>query len=173
MPRRIRVTQPSPTGDRALDRSLQEFTKQINLLPGMSIISTSGGPESNFSGDSGDIAIDVGSSATTFWGKTSGNDNQTGWNAFQLGDDAAIAEVKGGSVTGTSTSNVVTHGMAGTPTSVVLTPKNQTASDWEDTGSAGVTPFIAAITSTTFTIDWDGSISVSSPEWYWLAVVNV
>ena len=170
MPRRIRVTQPSPTGDRALDRSLQEFTKQINLLPGMSIISTSGGPESNFSGDSGDIAIDVGSSATTFWGKTTGSNSTTGWQEFQMGVDS-ISEVKGGSldILVNVTTTVVTHGMAAAPTSVMLTPKDQNASNWEDIPH---TPFISAIGSTTFTANWDGNLSTGGKSWYWLAVVN-
>ena len=84
MTRRIRVNPPSSTKDVALDRTLREVTDQLNLLPGMSIISTSGGPESNFSGNAGDIAVDVGSSATTFWGKTSGNDDQIGWSEFGM-----------------------------------------------------------------------------------------
>lgn len=167
---------PSSTGDAALDRTLSEFADQINLLPGMSIISTSDGPESSYSGNSGDLVFDVGSSATTYWGKTSGDDSMVGWSAFQLGDDAVVAvtEVKGGSVSVANVSTtVVTHGMTGTPNSVVITPKNQEASDHEDTQTAGRTPFVSVIDSTTFTINWDGIVpSGAASDWYWIAVVN-
>jgi len=82
----------------------------------------------------------------------------------------AIAEVKGGSITVTNvTSTVVTHGMTGTPTSVNIMAKDQAASDWEDVPN---TPFISAITSTTFTISWDGNLGVGNRSWYWMAVVN-
>lgn len=85
----------------------------------------------------------------------------------------AIPEVKGGSVSaGNVTTTVVTHGMAGTPNAVVITPANQAASDWEDGGLAGITPFVSAITSTTFTIDWDGTLTAGTNTWYWTAVVN-
>jgi len=171
MPRRIRVNVPSATGDASLDRSLREFADQINLLPNMSIISTSGGPNSAFSGNSGDLVFDVGSSATTYWAKEAGDDSQTGWAEIQLGVDS-IAEVKGGALNDlvNVTSTNVTHGMAGTPTAVVTVAKDQDASDWEDVPH---TPFISAIGSTTFTIDWDGNLSTGGKSWYWIAVVNV
>lgn len=61
----------------------REIVQALNEIPFISYISTSDGPESVVSASPGSIAIDVGSSATTFWGKLSG-ETSTGWAAFTL-----------------------------------------------------------------------------------------
>ena len=84
MPRRIRINQPPATNDTSLNVWMREVTEQLNLLPAMSIISTSDGPNSAFSGNSGDWAIDIGSSNSTFWAKETDNDSMTGWSEFSF-----------------------------------------------------------------------------------------
>ena len=172
MTRRIRVSQPSGTGNLALDRTLREFADQINLFPNMSIISTSDGPESNFSGNSGDIIIDVGSSATTAWFKQAGSDSTVGWTEFRLGADVpliSVVEVASGTASGNNTTIDVAHGMSGTPSSVVITPKDADAAAL--IANPGV--YISAVATTTFTINHIDNPNPIVLEWYWVAVINV
>jgi hypothetical protein len=61
----------------------QQVTDALNHLPNFSLSSTTNGPESQVTGDSGTILIDVGSSATTFWFKESGT-TTTGWIAVDF-----------------------------------------------------------------------------------------
>jgi len=79
--RRTRIYQPPPTRDIGLNRYLQDLTAEFNLLPGFSIISTSDGPESNTTGEIGDVAIDVGSAVTRLWIKNSGT-TTVGWLGY-------------------------------------------------------------------------------------------
>lgn len=81
MSRRLRVTSSPPTTGPWAGWA-QETTDAINGLPAFSLSSTTNGPNASIvSGDSGTILLDVGSSATTFWGKRSGS-TTTGWAAF-------------------------------------------------------------------------------------------
>lgn len=82
MSRRLRVRQPPRVDDRQLADWMREVTDAINVLPNMSIISTSNGPNSAYTGNSGDIAVDIGSSATTFWVKRIGDGSMSGWSAL-------------------------------------------------------------------------------------------
>src|SRR3990167_5057662 len=80
----LRLPSPPPqTGNTALDGWLQDLTRAINEIPALSLISTSAGPNSVITADSGTFAFDVGSSNTTFWAKTS-TSTTTGWNALAL-----------------------------------------------------------------------------------------
>lgn len=81
MARRLRVSAPVPPGEPAMVRWMQQVTEAINLFPGMSISSTTNGPNSLVTGNSGEILMDVGSSATTFWFKRHGDGNTSGWSA--------------------------------------------------------------------------------------------
>jgi len=89
MPRRIKVGLPPQTSDTALNRWMKDVTREMNILPSSSIISTADGPNSAYSGNSGDLVFDIGSSATTYWAKETGDDSQTGWASFQIGGDTA------------------------------------------------------------------------------------
>jgi len=82
MSRRLRISAPPPAGGPdAL--WFQQVTDAINGLPNFSLSSTSNGPESYVTGDSGMLLIDVGSSATTLWFKESGT-TTTGWVAIDF-----------------------------------------------------------------------------------------
>jgi hypothetical protein len=83
MARRSRTWQPPSTGNPEFDSWFRTFTENFNALPNFSIISTSDGPESNVTADSGVIAIDVGSSNTTLWFKAAGI-GTTGWSTVTL-----------------------------------------------------------------------------------------
>lgn len=80
MSRRLRVSQPPPSSSAEMSRWMREVTDAINGLPALSLSSTTNGPNSVITGDSGTILIDVGSSATTFWFKRSGT-TTSGWSA--------------------------------------------------------------------------------------------
>lgn len=84
MSRRLRIVAPPPAnaGDPSFRLWAQQITDAVNLLPNFSLSSTSNGPNSFVTGDSGTILIDVGSSATTFWFKRHGDNNMSGWSAI-------------------------------------------------------------------------------------------
>ena len=86
MSRRIRVPQPPNTANPELDRWLLTLTNVMNQFPNFSIISTSDGPESVETASPGVLAIDVGSSNTTFWVKTS-TETTIGWQSLGLGNN--------------------------------------------------------------------------------------
>ena len=84
MSRRLRISAPPPYIPQVsgFDLWAQQVTDALNLLPGISISSTTNGPNgSAVTGESGDILIDVGSSATTHWLKLSGS-TTAGWAAI-------------------------------------------------------------------------------------------
>ncbi len=83
MSRRLRISDPPTSTDAAVNAWMREVTDALNVLPNFSISSTTNGPESQITGDSGEWLIDVGSSATTFWAKRSGN-TTTGWAAVDF-----------------------------------------------------------------------------------------
>lgn len=84
MSRRLRISAPPPAGrDPYFTLWAQQVTDAVNSLPNFSISSTSNGPNSYVTGDSGTLLIDVGSSATTLWFKESG-DTMTGWIALDF-----------------------------------------------------------------------------------------
>ena len=73
------VPYPSSSGNGAVDDWMQEVTTAINQLP-FSIFSSSDGPnESGVTAPEGFIGVEIGSSTTKFWFKTSGSTN-TGWS---------------------------------------------------------------------------------------------
>lgn len=80
MSRRLRISSPPPASGHDIGFRLwaQQITDALNLLPNFSLSSTTNGPESTITGDSGTILVDVGSSNTTFWVKLSGTSNR-GW----------------------------------------------------------------------------------------------
>jgi hypothetical protein len=79
--RSIVISQPPATGNLAFDLWLRNVTNTINGLP-ISVFSTSTtGPNSRVTAPEGFLGIDVGSSVTKFWVKTSGSQN-TGWSHF-------------------------------------------------------------------------------------------
>ena len=80
MSRRKRIDRPFNVRDPDLAFWMEQVTDAINHLPGFSISSTTDGPESQVTADSGTLLIDVGSSAMTFWLKLSGSSN-VGWGA--------------------------------------------------------------------------------------------
>lgn len=83
MSRRLRVSAPPPAGrDPYFTLWAQQITDAVNALPNFSISSTSNGPNSYVTGDSGTLLIDVGSSATTFWFKRLGEGTTSGWSAI-------------------------------------------------------------------------------------------
>lgn len=81
---RYRITRPPETPFRELNRWLETVTDAINALPNFSFISTTDGPESVVTADSGTFAIDIGSSATTYWLKESNSGTTVGWAAMDL-----------------------------------------------------------------------------------------
>lgn len=85
MSRRLRISAPPPylPNVAGFDVWARQVTDALNLLPNFSLSSTTDGPESYVTGDSGTILIDVGSSATTFWAKASGT-TTLGWKAFTI-----------------------------------------------------------------------------------------
>lgn len=80
---RYRISRPPITPFRELDRWLETVTDAINALPNFSISSTTNGPESVITADSGTLLIDIGSSATTYWLKESGS-TSIGWSTLSL-----------------------------------------------------------------------------------------
>jgi hypothetical protein len=74
---RIEVPPHIPENPR-LDRWVQSVHAVLNKFPNFSLSSTTNGPESNTSGDPGEILVDVGSSATAGWIKQTGS-GMTGW----------------------------------------------------------------------------------------------
>lgn len=79
--RSILVPQPPSSGIAAVDAWMRDVTNAINGLP-VSIFSTSTtGPNSFVTAPRGFVGIDVGSSVTRFWVKTTGSRN-TGWSHF-------------------------------------------------------------------------------------------
>jgi len=83
MARRTRVTAPVPRIGAGFEHWAEQVSDALNVLPNFSIDSTSNGPESVITGDSGTILVDIGSSNTTYWAKLSG-DTTTGWAAFDI-----------------------------------------------------------------------------------------
>jgi hypothetical protein len=83
MARRTRINSVPTTQDRVLNAWIAQVTEALNVLPALSIVSTSNGPNSAITGASGELAFDVGSSNTTMWLKASG-DTTTGWAAVSL-----------------------------------------------------------------------------------------
>lgn len=81
MSRRLRIGAPPFTSDTALAAWMREVTDALNVLPNMSISSTTNGPNSVITGNSGEFLIDVGSSVTTFWFKQHSDDSTSGWSA--------------------------------------------------------------------------------------------
>lgn len=82
MSRRLRVNAPPAGSNAGFNAWAQQVTDALNLLPNFSLSSTTNGPESQITGDSGTLLIDVGSSATTLWFKRHGNGNTSGWSAL-------------------------------------------------------------------------------------------
>jgi len=80
---RFRINRPPQVADHNLNVWFDQVTDAINQLPNFSMSSTTNGPNSQVTGDSGTILIDVGSSATTFWAKLSGT-TTSGWTPFYL-----------------------------------------------------------------------------------------
>jgi len=79
--RSVRVGLPPSTGNVALDQWARDVTSTINGLP-ISIFSTATtGPNSVVTAPKGFIGIDMGSSVTRLWLKTTGSRN-TGWSHF-------------------------------------------------------------------------------------------
>lgn len=79
--RSILVPQPPASGNPAVDTWMRDVTATLNGLP-FSIFSTSTtGPNSRVTAPEGFLGIDVGSSVTKLWIKTSGSQN-TGWSHF-------------------------------------------------------------------------------------------
>ena len=77
--RSILVPAPSGITEPNLVRWMQDVTNAINQLP-FSIFSTAGGPNlSLVTAPEGFLGVEVGSSATKFWWKTSGS-TSTGWS---------------------------------------------------------------------------------------------
>lgn len=68
---------------------------------------------------------------------------------------ALNGEASGALAASSTTSLVVTHGLASTPSLVVATPSINTGVFW-----------ITAIGSASFTINW---VTSGSPTWYWIA----
>ena len=83
MSRRQRVTRPPTTPFHNLNVWLDQAADAINQLPPFSTSSTTNGPEGVIIADSGTYMLDVGSSATTFWAKLSG-DTSTGWASVDV-----------------------------------------------------------------------------------------
>lgn len=82
MARRTRLGRPPRTDNPDLDRYLARIQEEMNLLPNFSIISTSDGPNSNHTGNEGDLVIDVGSSVTKVWVKQNDTTSTTTWTAL-------------------------------------------------------------------------------------------
>lgn len=80
MSRRLRISAAPPSAG-PYSLWYQQVTDAINLLPNFSISSTSNGPNSYVTGDSGTLLLDVGSSATTLWFKRLGDNTNSGWSA--------------------------------------------------------------------------------------------
>ena len=81
MSRRLRIRQPPQVKDPNLNRWLQDLAAQINQFPNFSISSTTNGPNSLITGDSGTFLFDFGSSATTLWFKRHSDGSTSGWSA--------------------------------------------------------------------------------------------
>jgi len=74
-----RVSYPPSSGSFNIDSWMREVTVAINQLP-FSIFSTIDGPnESGITSPEGFLGLEIGSSVTKFWYKTSGSTN-TGWS---------------------------------------------------------------------------------------------
>ena len=78
MAQRWRLSAPPLTPDPDLYNWLIQVQDALNLLPNLSISSTTNGPESNTTGEKGDVLLDVGSAITGSWVKQTGSDT-TGW----------------------------------------------------------------------------------------------
>jgi hypothetical protein len=83
MSRRLRVSAPPP-GQGAFFEWARQVTDALNGLPNFSLSSTTNGPQSLITGDSGEILIDVGSSATTLWFKRHSDGSTSGWSAIDF-----------------------------------------------------------------------------------------
>lgn len=79
--RSIKVGLPPSTGNPALDLWARDVTSALNSLP-FSFFSTADGPNSsNVTAPQGFLGIEIGSSTTRFWVKTSGSTSK-GWSHF-------------------------------------------------------------------------------------------
>ena len=59
-------------------------TESVLMQPRISIISTTSGPNfSGLTGNLGDLAVDIGSSATRLWQKYSSSNSTSGWTAIR------------------------------------------------------------------------------------------
>ena len=81
MSRRLRISAAPPVGP-GFSLWAQQVTDALNTMPNFSLSSTSNGPNSTVTGDSGTILIDIGSSATTLWFKRHGDGSTSGWSAL-------------------------------------------------------------------------------------------
>lgn len=81
---RKRIFAPPPSGNREMDRWLQDVTQVLNnQIPAFIISSTTDGPESRVTAEAPTFLMDIGSSATTYWAKTSGT-TTLGWQAISF-----------------------------------------------------------------------------------------
>lgn len=83
MSRRLRVTSPPPTGTGLFTLWAKQVTDAINGLPNFSMSSVTNGPESNVTASPGTLLINIASSGTVLWVKTSGT-TTTGWHSVDF-----------------------------------------------------------------------------------------
>jgi hypothetical protein len=82
MSRRLRINAQPPHINPVFDQWARQVTDALNFMPGFSISSTTNGPNSVVTGNSGEFLIDIGSSATTFWLKRHSDGSTSGWSAI-------------------------------------------------------------------------------------------
>lgn len=81
--RSLRVPSPPYTSDAAASQWMRDVTNAINAVP-FSIFSTTAGPNASLvTAPQGFLGLEIGSSATKHWVKTSGS-TSTGWSPLSL-----------------------------------------------------------------------------------------
>lgn len=79
MARRSRIDYPTNVSDMATREYLERVADVLNQLPNISIISEASGPNSRYSGNYGDLAVNVAAGQGELHIKSSGEGNTTTW----------------------------------------------------------------------------------------------